>query len=283
MKSKLEVEQINCPCCDASEGTPWVSENGFNAVKCSSCGLIYVNPRPIKELITEAVQTGVHQNVTHDRTAIGKRISSKVARYQLIFQDIFSDVWHQNKDISWLDVGAGYGEVVEAISMLATKGSNVMGIEPMKPKVTDAQTRGLKVRKAYLSEVNEQYDFVSLIDVFSHIPDFRGFLNDLKKVLKINGTLFIETGDVGKLTHFRQVPSEWDLPDHLVFASEQNMVDYLESTGFDIVKIEKRRVDGFITFVKNIAKKILGRQVNLSLPYTSPYRTMFIRAKYVKK
>jgi len=283
MKPESETEQIRCPCCDASRHSFWVSENGFDAVKCSSCGLIYVNPRPIRALITEAVQTGVHRNVAHDRTAVGRRVGAKVSRYQLIFRDFFADIWRLKRDISWLDVGAGFGEVVEAVTLLATEGSKVTGIEPMKPKASDAQARGLKVLEVYLGDVNERHDFVSLIDVFSHIPDFRKFLDDLKKVLKVNGDLFIETGDIGKLSHFRQVPSEWDLPDHLVFAGEQNMVDYLTSAGFEIVKIEKRRVDGLETFEKNIAKKILGRQVNLSLPYSSPYRTMLIRARLVKE
>ena len=283
MKPESKVEHIHCPCCDTSESKFWVSENGFDAVKCSSCGFIYVNPRPTKEFITEAVKTGVHQNVNHERTAIGRRVPSKVDKYQDIFRDTFSDIWSQKRAISWLDIGAGYGEVVEAISSLATQGSNIVGIEPMKPKAVDAQSRGLKIREGYLCEINEQYDFVSLIDVFSHIPDFHNFLNEVKKVLKINGDFFIETGDIGNLTSPRQVPSEWDLPDHLVFAGEPNMTNYLRSAGFEIVTIEKKRVDDLITFVKNVVKKALGRKVNLNFPYTSPYRTMLIRAKYVRE
>jgi SAM-dependent methyltransferase len=191
---------------------------------------------------------------------------------------MFADIWLKEQSISWLDVGAGFGEVVEAISRLACAGSKIEGIEPMEPKAAKARSLGLNVREMYLSQVNDEYDFVSVINVFSHVPDFRAFLNDVKAALILGGEVFIETGDIGKLTHAGQVPSEWDLPDHLVFASEHNLISYLQSSGFEVVKIEKRRVDGFVTFGKNVVKKMIGRHVSLGLPYASPYRTMLVRA-----
>ena len=208
-----------------------------------------------------------------------RRVGAKVTRYKKILSSMFNDVWQNPKEISWLDVGAGYGEVVEAISALAPPGSKIEGIEPMKPKAFHARRRGLEIREAYLSEVLEKFDFLSLINVFSHIPDFRVFLKDVKGVLVVNGELFIETGNIGDLISSHEVPTELDLPDHLVFAGEQNIIDYLCEAGFTIVDIKRRRKDGLINFAKNIIKKIIGRQVTLAIPYTSQYRTLLIRAK----
>jgi len=185
MHNEISTEFILCPYCDGTDSAHWAQENGFTAVKCLSCGLIYVNPRPVPALIDEAVETGVHNNVDHGRTAVAHRAGSKVRRYRKILSSMFDDVWADTKRISWLDVGSGYGEILEAVAELAPPGSRVEGLEPMEPKRTAARERGLMVRAGYLFDVREQFDFVSLVNVFSHIPDFRSFLEDLKKVLPL--------------------------------------------------------------------------------------------------
>jgi 2-polyprenyl-3-methyl-5-hydroxy-6-metoxy-1,4-benzoquinol methylase len=279
MNTETNTEIINCPYCDESKSSPWASEYGFTAVKCFECGLVYVNPRPVQSLIREAVETGVHSNVEHGRTVIARRVGTKVARYKKLISIMFRDIWCSQKTISWLDVGAGYGELVEAITAIAPPGSIIEGIEPMKPKVENARGRGLKVREKFVSEIREKYDFVSIINIFSHIPDFRAFLKDLKNVIKTGGELLIETGNIGDLVHRREVPSELNLPDHLVFAGEKNVIGYLTEADFTIVSTRRMRRDGIINFAKNIVKKLIGRHVTLAIPYTSRYRSILIRAK----
>jgi len=149
----------------------------------------------------------------------------------------------------------------------------------MKPKADDAKRRGLNVREGYLSDITEKYDFLSLINVFSHIPDFHDFLKDVKKILKPDGEFFLETGNIGDLPNASDVPTELDLPDHLIFAGEKTIAGFLTDAGFSIIEIKSRRKDTPINSLKNIAKKALGRQVTLALHYTSPYRTLLIRAK----
>lgn len=280
MNLESQKEVISCLYCNESKYFPWATENGYTAVKCSNCGLIYVNPRPASSLISEAVQTGVHSDVDHGRTAIGKRMGSQVNHYKKVLANMFDDVWSNPKSISWLDVGAGYGEVIEAISSIAPMGSIIVGLEPMKPKATHARARGLTIKESYLNEVDEKFDFLSLINVYSHIPDFRAFLKDVRRVLTVNGEIFIETGNTADLKSRNEVPGELDLPDHLVFAGEKHLVGYLTEAGFSVISIKRNRVDGLMRVVKNIAKKLLGRKdVTLTIPYTSAYRSIMIRAK----
>ena len=95
----------------------------------------------------------------------------------------------------------------------------------------------------------------------------------------MSGEFFLETGNIGDLVNSNEVPSELDLPDHLVFAGEKHIIGFLSEAGFSIVKIKKIRKDGIINFLKNIIKKIIGRKVALKIPYTSKYRSILIRAK----
>jgi SAM-dependent methyltransferase len=280
MNSEYQKETITCPYCNESKSSLWATENGYSAVKCQACGLIYVNPRPAKSLISEAVKTGVHRDVEHGRSVIGKRQGSKVSQYKKIISTVFHDKWAGQNPISWIDVGAGYGEVIEAVSMLAPKGSLIVGLEPMKPKADHARSRGLKIQESYLTEVKEKYDVLSLINVYSHIPDFRDFVKEARNVLTPHGEIFVETGNTADLKSRREVPGDLDLPDHLVFAGENHLTGYLREGGFSIVSVNKSRVDGILKFAKNLIKIGLGRKnVPLTIPYTSSYRSLLIRAR----
>ena len=276
---KINIEFIKCPLCDEAKFNNFAEENGFTAVKCSKCGLVYVNPRPVFSTINEAVKTGLHNEVEGGRNVIVHRISSKINLYRKILIEMFSDIWQRGEPISWLDIGAGYGEFVEALATIAPLNSIILGIEPMQPKAFAAQKRGLNIKNIFLSDVDEKYDIVSIIDVLSHIPDINSFIKEIKQVLKPDGYFFIETGNIADLKTPKEVPSELDLPDHLIFVGEKQIELWLTSAGFKILSIKRRREDTILNFLKNIVKKILGRKLTLALPYTSSYRSLIVKAQ----
>ena len=276
---RLARERVACPLCGARDYTPWARENGFDAVTCSGCGLIYVNPRPALDSIDEAVRTGVHSAEVANLNVIGKPVPARVTLYSRVLADMFSDVVHAGRPIQWLDVGAGFGEVVEAVALIAPKGSRVEGIEPMTAKVEHARARGLPIREGYLADVSGRYGFISLINIFSHIPDFRQFLVGLRKVLAPGGEILIETGNAGDIGDRGNFPGPLTLPDHLVFAGERHIRRFLEETGFELIRTDRRRIDGFGYCARNIVKRLLGRPVPISLPYSSPTRTVLFRAR----
>jgi len=272
-------ETVPCPYCGAADHVPWASELGFVAVRCAGCGLIYVNPRPTQNLISAAVRTGAHGAEAKGLRVTSRRIPPKVAQYKALLGHLFADVWNSGRAISWLDVGAGYGEVVEAVTQLAPAGSRVQGLEPMAPKAADARARGLPVEEDYLRRTHPKVGFVSLVDVFSHIPDFAAFLDDVVAVLEPNGEMFIETGNLADLRERNEFPGELGLPDHLVFAGERHMRGFLERAGFEIVRVEQVRIDGVLNLIKNTVKKVLGRPAQIRFPYQSGYRQLLIRAR----
>jgi SAM-dependent methyltransferase len=199
--------------------------------------------------------------------------------YRRILRRMFSDLWRNGRPIAWLDVGAGYGEVVEAISALAPAGSKIQGIEPMRPKAEAARARGLDVRNEYLRPDHYKVDVISVIDVFSHVPDFAQFLAIINQVLSPKGEVFIETGNLADLDRREDFPGELGLPDHLVFAGEKHLRGYLDRAGFDVLGIEASRIDGLFNLAKNVVKRLIGRPGAIGIPYTSRYRQLRIRAR----
>ena len=257
----------------------WADERGFVAVRCQACSLIYCNPRPSLAAINSAVRTGVHGVEAHRLDVRARRTGAKVRYYRRAFRSLFDDLWRRGRPISWLDVGAGYGEVLEAVTALAPAGSHVEGLEPMKPKADVARRRGFTIVEDYLRPEHAKVDVVSVVDVFSHIPSFSGFLADVRRVLLPGGEIFVETGNLADLERRDEFPGELGLPDHLVFSGERQLLGYLDRAGFEVVRIERRRIDGVVNMAKNAVKTLMRRPVVLDFPYTSRYRQLQVRAR----
>lgn len=273
------VEVVRCPLCGGDSSDTWASENKYTVVRCQVCEILYVNPRPNLASISSATQIGVHGEEAGDLNVVYKRVPGKVNYYARVLRSMYAD--RISESVEWLDIGAGYGEFVESVEK-AIPNARAFGIEPMRPKAEAAFRRGLKIRTGFIDEVVDRYDVVSIINVFSHIPDFRSFLASMMKVLKPGGEVFIETGNAADIGDRRYYPYELQLPDHLVFAGERHVTRFLEESGFMVLAVERHRTDdGFIRLAKNVVKKAIGRKVSIQIPYTSPSRSLFFRARHV--
>lgn len=270
--------EVDCPLCGSRRHTNFKVENTFAAVRCTMCELVYVTPRPNDQLIRAGVETGIRKEIG-GKSVRARRSVSRIKGYRALFSSLFADLWSSGRPIRWLDVGAGYGEVVEAVAAIAPGGSTVEGIEPMRHKVLVAQALSLPVREGYLDSVSGTYDVVSLINVFSHLRDIRGFLLEVGRLLPEGGRFLIETGNVGDLGEASEVPGDLDLPDHLVFAGEGHVERFLAEAGFKVVSRTRFRRDSIGRFAKNVVKMALGYSVTLRLPYTSPYRAVVFLAE----
>lgn len=280
MSSDLDL--IACPHCNSDKSHLWARESGFTAVKCDSCGLVFVNPRPTKETITQANEIGVHRTVSgEDFSVKGRRHPHRISLYKSILNDMFSSEIGNNVPLRWLDVGAGYGEFIEAVAAVLPAGSHVVGIEPMKPKVTAARQRGLPIDDRPLSEIKDQYDVVSMILVFSHIPDFRNFGAEISKRINPGGILFIETGNGGDLQSRSDYPNKLFLPDHLVFAGIKQIEKIMKTIGFEVESIKQEAIDNPLWCVKMLVKGLLEGRLVLRKPYSSPFRTVFYKCRKI--
>jgi 2-polyprenyl-3-methyl-5-hydroxy-6-metoxy-1,4-benzoquinol methylase len=207
-----------------------------------------------------------------------RRQPQKIRHYRSVLEKLYADVSMQDAPHSWLDVGAGYGEFLEAVQA-RFPACNAMGIEPMEAKCAAAQARGLDVSSTSLEQLTSKFDVVSMINVFSHIPRFDAFLDEIKAKLNEGGEIFLETGNGGDLERRSQYPDPLYLPDHLVFAGETHIAGFLERAGFEVISIARLRTDTLVRCLKNVLKRAAGKGAVGAWPYTSPFRTVMFRAR----
>jgi len=276
---KNDDVMVNCPYCDSDDAKYWAEERGWKVVRCLHCRYLYVNPRPSLMMRNLATEFGTHAS-GGNLDISERRVGRKVALYRQALQTMFSDLWSSNRPvISWIDIGAGYGEMAEAVKSLAHPNSKVIGLEPMLPKVLAARAMGLEMISGYIDHNTPKCQFASAINIFSHIYDFDHFLCSVRDILEEGGDLLIETGDMSNVESREQLPGELGLPDHVAFASEEHLTGFLSRNGFKVISVQHIREDNLIYFMKNTLKRLVGRDVVLSLPFSSPYRSIRIRAR----
>jgi 2-polyprenyl-3-methyl-5-hydroxy-6-metoxy-1,4-benzoquinol methylase len=275
-----DVELIACPHCGGGDHHLWARESGFDAVKCDGCGLVYVNPRPGSETITEANKIGLHRTASGEQFSVkARRHPLRIARYKAILREMFGPELAAGLPVRWLDVGAGYGEFVEAVVGVFPNGSDISGIEPMQAKTAVARRRGLPISDRALHELDDQYDAVSLINVFSHIPDFIDFGAAICARIKPGGVLFMETGNGGDLVSRSDYPDKLYLPDHLVFAGAAHIEQIAAKLGLAVEAVRQEPIDNPLWCLKVLVRDLLDSRLTVKFPYASPFRTMFYKCR----
>lgn len=229
--------EVCCYNCSSTHYALYATENGCNLVKCDGCGLLYVNPRPSEEEIEEGVQMGAHRGGQRLLESTGHYIAAKVAIYHKVLTDIYGREL-QSRKRTWLDVGCGHGELLVALREISRNNVVAKGVEPNRNKIAAACKKGLDVSYFDLASHDEHYDFISLLNVYSHLSNPADFLRLVAQRLRPNGELLLETGDSANLPADEH-PRPFLLPDHLSFASEQILLNMLKTAGFEIISVRK--------------------------------------------
>ena len=280
------MQEVDCYNCGSEIHIYYASENGYDLVKCSDCGLLYVNPRPTDEDIEQAHQTGVHRGSELLLTT-GYRNPQKINNYLEILREFFPNELILTRK-KWLDIGCGYGEFLEALNIFTKGEIKLKGIEPNIDKQISAKKRGFDVSFFDIEKHTGKYDVISSLNVYSHLKDPPRSIQSWKHLLNPRGELLLETGDTADFDskdHHRP----FYLPDHLSFPSEKIVIDILERTGFEILEVKKYPFIKLSLFmvVKEIIKIFwphkLSRLIYLMNPNSYANTDMYIRARLNNK
>ena len=237
-----EVIRRNCPLCYGNDYLSIYKERrSIGIVRCKTCRLIYTNPM-VKE--AEKNYWGEEKKYYEEARLIfkGKAGHHRDPNYLEDLKRI-EDIKPEG---NFLDIGTNMG-----FFLRHTRGRrwNVFGVEP-SPALSEMARKyfGLNVKTAYLDNAGFKKDFFDIItmtDVFEHISQPKGILEDIKGLLKKDGILFIKVPNgnynllklwLAKITRRTQQHDIFDSYEHLTHFSYRTLKKVLEDCGFKIKK-----------------------------------------------
>lgn len=236
----VRTESAGCPiCADAGAAKFFASENNYRIVRCTSCGLLYVNPRPEAEFTHNLFDKDYFDAKTAEKNLSQRK--NTLARYARIIQDIYPQGGRL------LDIGAATGSFLNCFQ--AKRNWNAEGVEPSTAAVKYAREKfGLAIHHGTLEGCafpNEAFDVATMLDSLQYVPDPNAHIAAVRRILKPGGMfildiaglnlyLFRNTGIVSRMLF--GVRSQLSAGTRLYYYSGKTLRQLMENNGFALVR-----------------------------------------------
>jgi 2-polyprenyl-3-methyl-5-hydroxy-6-metoxy-1,4-benzoquinol methylase len=224
---------ISCPLCEAESRSDFLSCDGFTFVRCSRCGAVYQNPSPVFEDLRRRYGEGYF---TYEQE--NERNFFHLMELGLKDVDFDARTARLPRPRTFLDIGCATGMLLESMKR---KGWTVKGVDICRESAEYGKlTRGVDIFPGTLQEAGFPDDSFSVIHfshLIEHVPDPRGFLRDVRRILKPGGFAVITTPNVDGF-QARLFKKGWRsaIADHLVLFSRHTLGRVLGESGFHTLK-----------------------------------------------
>ncbi|MCX5855340.1 MAG: class I SAM-dependent methyltransferase [Deltaproteobacteria bacterium] len=291
LRRAIEIEDVNCPGCGESfyvivtktfDYDYFTTDIPFAVVRCQSCDLLYLNPRPrlseISKIYPKEYSAYHFSNIRNPiiRKARNYMQSQKAHRILKLIPKF-------SESPSILDVGCGSPALLSLIRNASSKPIDLYGNDFNPDIIRDIRKAGFKAIEGNFENVNWQegfFDVIVMNQVIEHLFDVTGVLRKTHKLLKDKGTLFIETPsdegmDASLFRHHHW--GGYHVPRHLLIFNLKTIQKTLQRFGFLIDKVEYNPSPNFWTssFRNLLIQKGLPRSITKRMNYKNITCMMF--------
>ena len=248
------IHYTNCPVCGSVDIKPvlkakdyTVSGEMFSIVECSACSLRFSQDVPNANTITPYYK---YENyISHTNTSKGliNRLYQLVRKRTLKQKRKLVEKITGKTNGQFLDVGSGTGAFVNEMKQ---QGWQVTGLEPD----ADARAAAKNIYNIELKEMDlfnhlpiNSFDAITLWHVIEHVHDLTAYVQQLKKLLKEEGKLFIAVPNYTSTDAaiYKEYWAAYDVPRHLYHFSPNSMQLLMEKNGMKLLQYQPMWFDSF--------------------------------------
>lgn len=203
--SPLSMVAAACAVCGRTEAEPIgvgedfeyrTSADSFLVVRCPTCGLVRLDPRPAAHELGRLYPDDYHAfDFSGEEFGIVHRVRRRLETRRLLRS---ADV--VGADGAVLDVGCGDGFHLELLRRAGPDGWTLEGIDVDHRAVQRARSRGLVAHHGSVTDDTldaGRYDLVLLIQTIEHVGDPGAVLRSIRRVLRPGGRLLVVTDNTG--------------------------------------------------------------------------------------
>jgi SAM-dependent methyltransferase len=212
----------------------------WKLVECNSCGVISMMPLPTDEQL--ASYYGAYSQ--DDKVDLSQRFGSRYPKLRKLFHRLSGDVdprdfVHVPVGARVLDYGCGHAGY---LSDFHHRGIAISGAEIAQYAVEACRNHGYDVHKvddfSRIPFDAREFDIVYLMQVFEHLRDPHEFLQELSRILKNGGMLYLAVPNAASI--WRKVFSHnwvsgWFAPFHLFHYTSDTLEKLAGQHGFDLI------------------------------------------------
>ncbi len=225
----------------------------FKLVRCRNCGLIFINPQPLWEVLKKHYPKGYYSLKGEVlKKSFGRGISDFVynayfgERQNFFLKLLFfpARAYIRGTKIvrggKILDAGCGSGSF---LLKMKSFGMDCFGVEPGDFDKDFAKDNGLNIFHGTVEEAkfpDNFFDVIAVYHVFEHVPEPSETLAEFRRILKPNGILIMDIPQSNCLG-FKIFKENWlglDVPRHLYTFSESVIKRYAEKTGLRVRSVK---------------------------------------------
>lgn len=243
----MQLVPTGCCICDDDDAEPCAvgedfeyrtSADSFVAMRCRSCGLVYLDPRPAMSELARIYPPTYHA------------FDFSPGRFGLIYN--VRRRLEARRVLSWckglpdhariLDLGCGDGFHLRLLRDFGNPNWQLEGVDISSRAVACARAAGLTVHEGQLEDMHfdEPFDLVYMIQTIEHIENPVETLAAIRSVLKPGGRLVIVTDNNRSLDAKLFGGRHWGgyhFPRHWNLFDRQSMRRLAQKVGYDVVQV----------------------------------------------
>jgi 2-polyprenyl-3-methyl-5-hydroxy-6-metoxy-1,4-benzoquinol methylase len=226
------TEERPCPVCDGTDHFELFGKNGGRYVRCQACDMVFLNP-----VLKDAELAGYYQGNTASQAMAHV---SEADFYRRIYGAGLDLMASHCTSGALLDIGCSSGLLLD---MAMGRGFDTYGVELNKAELEIAKAKGHRVWGTELHAVpgSERFDAICLWDVFEHIKDGIGYLQQLAKRTRTpDSVVFMQIPSAASLAArvMREKCNVFDGIEHVNLYAPATITRTAERAGFEILAME---------------------------------------------
>lgn len=229
------AENRDCPICETNDCSILFIKDGFQHVKCTNCSFIYVNPT-----LSDKYRDHFLDKVSQAWTEVLLYPEQEfVDTYKFKYGLHLTEKYIDKKGVL-VDIGAGSGLFLK---IARDAGWKVSGVEFNQKGVENIRKLGIEVFDKPLEEgiyASDSVDVVSIWEVLEHINYPSVFLQQIFKILKPGGLLFICVPNINALVTriLHEKARTFGKGYHVSFFSINTLSRLIEKNGFKVLETD---------------------------------------------
>lgn len=244
----MKMRHTPCNLCGKKKEKSLFIKGGNHIVKCTNCGLVYINPQPTWKQIKLFYAEHYFDLESFDSLPKNTSGYRGYVRNRRIFDNYFVDKLnfieqHVAKG-KILDLGCSLGFFLDLARARGWKG---FGVEISEYAVAYAKKKlGINVFLGTLGEAKFEkgfFDVVTLFQTIEHLPDPGAALKEIYKILKKGGLLVITTPNINSF--YTKVLGrhsfQYAHKEHLYYFTKETLVGMITKARFRKVIVSKDR------------------------------------------